>query len=62
MTVKVIVIFKFELNQALDLPGNTVCDVDDISIPHTCRTIESHNNIFHIILKAESRNADTTRT
>ena len=37
--------FKFEsLEAALDLLGNTVCYIDDISIPHTWRTIESHNN------------------
>ena len=55
MIVKVIVI-KFELNQALDLPDNTVCYVDDISIPHAWRTIESHNNKFYIILKTETIN------
>ena len=43
--------FKFELKEALDLPNNTVCYVDDISIPHTWRTIESHNNKFYIIFK-----------
>ena len=53
---------KFELNQALDLPDNTVCYVDDISIPHTWRTIESHKNIFYITLKTEAINADTTST
>ena len=53
---------KFELHQALDLPDNTVCYADDISIPHTWRTIESHNNKFYIILKTETINADTTRT
>ena len=54
--------FRFELNQALDLADNAVCYVDDISIPHTWRTIESHNNKIYIILKAETINADTTRT
>ena len=54
--------FKSELNQALDLADNTVGYVDDISIPHTWRTIESHNNMFYIILKTETVNADTTRT
>ena len=34
--------FKFELKEALGLPDNTVCYIDDISIPHTWRTIESH--------------------
>ena len=38
--------FKFELKEPLDLPDNTVCYVDDISIPHTWRTIDSHNNKF----------------
>ena len=54
--------FKFELNQALDLADNAVCYVDDISIPHTWRTVEYHNNKFYIILKTETINADTTRT
>ena len=45
--------FKFELKEPLDLPDNTVCYVDDISIPHTWRTIESHNNKFYIIFKME---------
>ena len=36
--------FNFQMNQALDLADNTVCHVDDISIPHTWRTIESHNS------------------
>ena len=43
--------YKFELNQALDLPDNTVCYVGDISIPHAWRTIESHNNKFYMIIK-----------
>ena len=38
--------FKFELIEALELPDNTVCCVDDISIPHTWRTIETYNNKF----------------
>ena len=37
---------KFELKEPLDLPDNTVCYVDDISIPHTWRTIEPHNSKF----------------
>ena len=48
--------FKFELKEPLDLPDNTVCYVDDISIPHTWRTIESHNNKFYIIFKMEYLN------
>ena len=43
--------FKFELKESLDLPGNIICYVDDISIPHTWRTIESYNNKFYIISK-----------
>ena len=54
--------FKFELNQALYLHDNTVCYVDDISIPHAWRTIESHSNKFYITLKTETINADLTRT
>ena len=27
--------FKFEMKEALDLPGNAVCYIDDISIPHS---------------------------
>ena len=53
---------KFELNQALDLLDNAVCYVDDISIPHAWRTIESHSNKFYITLKTETINADSTRT
>ena len=42
--------FKFELKEALDLPDNTVCYIDDISIPHTWYTIEEHlNNTLYII-------------
>ena len=43
--------FKFESKEPLDLPDNTVCYVDDISIPHTWRTVESHNNKFYMIFK-----------
>ena len=41
--------FKIDLKEPLVLPDNTVCYIDDISIPHTYRTIESHNNEFYII-------------
>ena len=43
--------FNFELKGPLDLPDNTVCYVDDISIPHTWRTSESHNHKLYIIFK-----------
>ena len=48
--------------EALDLADNTVCYVDDISIPHTWRTIESYNNKFYIILRTTVVNSDTTAT
>ena len=43
--------FKLEIKEALDLPDNTVCYADDISIPHTWRISESHNNKCYIISK-----------
>ena len=54
--------FKFELKESLDLPASAVCYVDGICIPHTWRTIESHNNITFILRKTEVINADATRT
>ena len=36
----------------MGLPDDTVCFVYDISIPHTWRTVESHNK-FYIIFKYE---------
>ena len=44
---------KLKLKEALDLQDNTVCCVDDISIPHTWRTIESHNDKLYIIFRIE---------
>ena len=42
--------FKSESKEALDLPDNTVCYIDDISIPHTWYTIEENlNNTLYII-------------
>ena len=42
--------FKFELKEGLDLPDNTVCYIDDISIPHTWYTIEENlNNTLYIV-------------
>ena len=40
--------FKFELKEALYLPDNTICYIDDISIPHTWYTIEDYNNQLYI--------------
>ena len=36
--------FKFGFIEAFELPDNAVCYVDDISIPHTWRTIEAYSN------------------
>ena len=38
--------FKFEVQGALDLPGNTVCYIDDISIPHSWYTTEDFNKLY----------------
>ena len=46
--------FKFELKEALDLPDNTVCYVDDISIPPTWHTIEQINSRLYIIIQVQS--------
>ena len=43
--------FKVELKEALDLPENTVCYIDDISIPHSWYTIEDYNNTLYIVFK-----------
>ena len=40
--------FKFEIKEGLDLSDNTVCYIDDISIPHTWYTIETYNNQLYI--------------
>ena len=54
--------FKFESKEQLDLADNTVCYVDDISIPHTWRTIDCHNHKFYTILKTEYLNGDESIT
>lgn len=42
--------FKVELKEAIDLPENTVCYVDDISIPHSWHTVENgRNNTLYIV-------------
>ena len=41
-------ILKFVLQEALDLPDNTVCYIDDISIPHSWYTIEDFHNTLYI--------------
>ena len=40
--------FKFELEEALDLPDDTVFYIDDISIPHSWYSIEYFNNKMYI--------------
>ena len=40
--------FKFEIKEARDLPENTVCYIDDISILHSWYTIDSYNNKLYI--------------
>ena len=39
---------KFELQRELDLPDNTMCYIDDISIPHSWHTVEDFNNKLYI--------------
>ena len=38
----------FEMKEGLDLPDNTVCYIDDITIPHTWCTIETYSNQLYI--------------
>ena len=40
--------FKFELQEQIDVPDNTVCYIDDISIPHSWYTVEDYNNRLYI--------------
>ena len=37
-----------ELKESLDLPDDTICYIDEISIPHTWYTIEGYNNQLYI--------------
>ena len=39
---------KFEIEEALDLPGNTVCYTDGVSIPHSWYSIEDLSNKLYI--------------
>ena len=48
--------FKFEIEEALGLPDNTICYIDDISIPDTWYTVEEYNNQLYI----DSTNSDLT--
>ena len=40
--------FRFEIKEALDLPENTVCYIDGVSIPHSWYTIDNYNNKLYI--------------
>ena len=48
--------FKYELKEQIELPDNTVCYVDDISIPHSWYSVEDYNNKLYIL----SINDDST--
>ena len=50
--------FKFELKEQIDVPDNTVCYIDDISIPHSWYTVENYNNKLYI----ENTHSDFTLT
>ena len=54
--------FKFEINEALDLPDNTYCYIDDICIPHTWYTVEDFNNTLYIVAKVFIRYGTTYAT
>ena len=54
--------FKFEINEALDLPDNTYCCIDDICIPHTWYTVEDFNNTSYIVAKVWIRYGTTYAT
>ena len=40
--------FKFELKEQIEAPDNTVCYIDDISIPHSWYSVEEYNNRLYI--------------
>ena len=40
--------FKFELKEQVEAPDNTVCYIDDISIPHSWYSVEEYNNRLYI--------------
>jgi hypothetical protein len=49
--------FKVSLNQSINLPEDTVCYVDDITIPYTFYTIEDYNQ--HLYVRRIYRNPIT---
>jgi hypothetical protein len=49
--------FKIALNQSINLPDDTVCYIDDITIPFTFYTIEDYNQ--HLYVRRAYRNPTT---
>jgi hypothetical protein len=49
--------FKISLNQSINLPDDTVCYIDDITIPFTFYTIEDYNQ--HLYVRRVHRNPAT---
>lgn len=47
---------KYEITESIDIADNTMCYIDDISIPHTWYTIEDYNGQLYI----ETTNSDLT--
>ena len=45
--------FKFELKEQI-VPDNTVCYIDDISIPHSWYSVEEYNNRLYIQCESNS--------
>ena len=48
--------FKHEINESIDIAENTICYIDEMSIPHTWYTIEDYNDQVYI----ETTNSDLT--
>ena len=48
--------FKYEINESIEIADNTICYIDDISIPRTWYTIEYYNDQLYI----ETINSDLT--
>ena len=49
---------KFELQEQFEVPDNTVCYIDDISIPHSWYTVEDYNNRLYIEHENSSTGVD----
>ena len=49
-------IFKYEITESIDIADNTICYIDDISIPHTWYTIGNYNDQLYI----ETTSSDLT--